>query len=151
MRHATEYLRQAIAIFEQIGNVMSEVGACLNLAVLLDQQGYATEALPYAQRAAQVFAQIGHAEYTQRAQQLVAQLQDDRPAPTTADTGQAAFEAFQRAGSIQEMQAALAAHPMLKAPEFYVAIERVIREQVPDEAKPAFEQRLAWLKQLTRA
>jgi hypothetical protein len=49
------------------------------------------------------------------------------------------------------MQAALAAHPLLKEPGFQAAIEQFIREQVPDEAKPAFEQRLAWLKQLTQS
>ena len=46
-----------------------------NLAALLVEQGYFGEALPYAQRAAQVFAQIGHAQYAQQAQQLLAALE----------------------------------------------------------------------------
>ena len=52
---------------------------------------------------------------------------------------------------MQEMQTALTAHPVLKDLEFHATIEQVIREQVPEEAKPAFEQRLAWLKQIAKA
>jgi hypothetical protein len=121
------------------------------MALLHAQQGDTARALPLAQEAARIYTQIGHAQYAQRARQLVAQLQGGSPAPAAADPAQAAFEAFQRAGSLQEMQAAVAQHPILKDPEFHAAIEQIIREQVPDEAKPAFEQRLAWLKQITKA
>jgi hypothetical protein len=53
---------------------MGTVSIGFNLAVLLAQQGRLAEALPYAERAAQVFAQIGHTQYARRAQQLVAQI-----------------------------------------------------------------------------
>ena len=46
-----------------------------NMALLHAQQGEAARALPLAQQAAEIFTQIGHIQYAQRAQQLVAQLQ----------------------------------------------------------------------------
>ena len=46
------------------------------------------------------------------------------------------------------MQAAAVQHPMLKDAQFILAIEELIAEQVTPEQKPAFEQRLAWLKQI---
>ena len=45
-------------------------------------------------------------------------------------------------------QAAVAQHPMLKDKQFIRVIEKAIQEQVPPENQPAFNQRLAWLKQI---
>ncbi len=46
------------------------------------------------------------------------------------------------------MQAAVTQHPMLKDKQFIQTIQETIQEQVKLEDKPAFEQRLAWLKQI---
>ena len=150
-RRAIGYCEQALAIFSEIDDINAVATISFNTALLYAQQGEAARALPLAQEAARILAQMGHAQYAQQAQQLVAQLQGGGGAPSSGgDPVQQALEAFQRAGSIQEMQAALAAHPILKDPQFHAAIEQLIREQVPDEAKPAFEQRLAWLKQIIK-
>jgi hypothetical protein len=98
-----------------------------------------------AREAAQAFARIGHPENTRHAQELVAQLGGGE-APPPPNPAQAAFEAFQRAGSPQAMQAAVAQHPLLQDAGLIEAIEQAIAAQVPPEQKPAFEQRLAWLK-----
>jgi len=118
------------------------------MANLYRQQGERERAIPLVQEAARIFAQIGNPN-AQRAQQLLAQLQGNAPPSAAANPAQAAFEAFQRAGNLQEMQAALAQHSLLQDPGFHAAIERVIREQAPEKDKPAFEERLAWLKQLS--
>ncbi len=149
-RRAIGYYEQSLAISSEIGDLNAVASISFNTALLYAQQGETGRALPLAQEAARIWAQIG-SPHTQKAQQLVARLQGGGPAPTAADPVQAAFGAFRRAGSIQEMQTALAAHPILKDPGFHAAIELVIREQVSPEHKPAFEQRLAWLKQLTQA
>lgn len=59
---------------------------------------------------------------------------------------QAAFEAFQGAGSPDAMRQAVAQFPELA--QLIPTIEQVIQTQVPPEARPAFEQRLAWLRQI---
>ena len=150
-RRAIGYYEEQLAIVRKIGDLMGLANVSGNMAMLYMDQGNKAEALRYAQDAARIFTQIGHLSNAQRAQQMVDQIQGGSPVPTAANPAQAAFEAFQRAGSIQDMQTALAAHPILKDLEFHAAIEQITREQVPDEAKPAFEQRLAWLKQLTQS
>ncbi len=44
------------------------------------------------------------------------------------------------------MRQAVGQFPVLA--QMIPTIEQVIREQVPPEARPAFEQRLAWLQQI---
>jgi tetratricopeptide (TPR) repeat protein len=150
-RRAIGYYEAQLTIARKIGDRMGLANVSGNMALLHMNQGNKAEALHYAQDAVQIFTQIGHLPNAQKVQQIVDRIQGSSPAPATGNPTQAAFEAFQRAGSVQEMQAALATHPMLKDPKVHAAIEQLIREQVPDEAKPAFEQRLALLKQLTQA
>ena len=125
------------------------------MALLHTQQDETARALPLAQEAADAYARIGHAEYTQRARQLVDQLQgSSTPAPTQAEPenpAQAAFKAFQRADNPQAMKTALAQYPLMAEPDFVQAIEEVIKQQVPSEGRPQFEQRLAWLKQISES
>ncbi len=149
-RRAIGHYEQSLAISNEIGDLNAVASTSFNTALLYAQQGEIARSLPLAQEAARIWAQIG-SPHAQKAQQLVALLQSGSPAPTAATPAQAAFGAFRRAGSIQEMQTALAAHPILKDLEFHAAIEQITREQAPDEAKPAFEQRLVWLKQLTQS
>ena len=148
-RRAVELTRQVLQISREIGDIVT-AGMCgANLGMSLAQTGNVNAAIPLLQQAIQDFYQAGYPHLAPKAEQFLAQLQSGgNPAPTAADPAQAAFDAFQRAGSLQEMQAALAAHPMLKDPQFHTAIEQAIREQVPEEAKPAFEQRLAWLREI---
>lgn len=74
-RRAVEYWQCAIVILDEIGDVMNAVTIDFNLAALLAQQGRFAEALSHAERATQVFAQIGHTQYAQRAQQLLVGIQ----------------------------------------------------------------------------
>ena len=119
----------------------------LNLQFNLAFKNKCSRAL--AQAAARIWLQIGHAEYAQRAQQLVATLQGG--APSAENTGQAAFEAFQRANSADAMRQAVAQYPILITPQFIAVIERVIVTQVAPELKPAFQERLATLKRIAQS
>jgi hypothetical protein len=65
-----------------------------------------------------------------------------------ADPGQAAFEAFQQAASPQEMQAAASQYPFMTDDGFIQIVKQVIAEQVPPEHKPAFQERLDWLRKI---
>ena len=73
-RRAIGYYEQALAIRREIGDAMGVASTLFNMALLYAQQGQAARALPLAQQAAQFYAQLGHAQYAQRAQQLVAQI-----------------------------------------------------------------------------
>jgi len=59
---------------------------------------------------------------------------------------QAAFDAFQRAHSLDAMQQTVLQFPILA--QMIPAIEQVIQQQVSPEYRPAFEQKLAWLRQI---
>ena len=69
---------------------------------------------------------------------------------TQADSNnpQAAFEAFQQADSLDAMRQVVVQYPILK--QMIPTIEQVINEQVPPQHRPAFETRLAWLKQIAK-
>lgn len=146
---AIRFYEQAITIWREIKDLSGVAAEAFNMALLYTQRGEPARALPLAQEAVEAFAQIGHLKHTQRAQQLVAQLQGGgAPAPAQGNSTQAAFEAFQRAGSPSEMQAAVAQYSCMKDAQFIRAIVQTITERVPTEHHPAFQQRLAWLKQI---
>ncbi len=71
------------------------------------------------------------------------------PGTQQMDLTQMAFKAFQTTSSLDAMQTIVKQYPFMKEDGFIQAIERTIKEQVPPNLKPAFEQRLAWLKQIT--
>jgi tetratricopeptide (TPR) repeat protein len=148
VRRAIGYFEQALAIRKEIGDIAGVATDSFNMALLHAQQGRAAQALPLAQQAAQIFAQIGSPN-AQVAQQLVAQLQGGGRAPAP-NAAQQAFEAFQRADSPAAMQAAVAQFPLLVEPDFIAAVAQAIAEQVPPEHRPAFEQRLAWLREIAQ-
>ena len=136
-------------IRKEIGDLRGVATDSFNMALLYQQEGEPERALALAQEAAAAFGKIGHAPNAQRAQQLVTQLQGgEAPAPA-GDPAQAAFEAFQRAASPQEMQAAVSQYPLLTEDGFIQAIEETIAERVPTEHQAAFQERLDWLRQLT--
>jgi hypothetical protein len=127
-------------------------GNLFNLAVTYAKQGDSRKALSLAQEAAQIFARIGHQQYKQQARQLVAYLQnvDSPSAKGIGNRVQQAFEMFQGADSPQAMQVAVNQYPFMIDTQFIQSVEEIITEQVPPEHKPAFELRLAWLKQIAR-
>jgi serine/threonine protein kinase/uncharacterized glyoxalase superfamily protein PhnB len=146
-RRAIGFFEQALMIGKEIGDRMGIAADSFNMALLYQEEGELQKALSLAKEAARIWAQIGHAQYAQYAQQLVAQLQGGEP-PGGADPVQAACEAFQRAASSQEMQAAASQYPFMTDDGFIQTIEQVIGEQVPPEHKPAFQERLDWLRQI---
>jgi tetratricopeptide (TPR) repeat protein len=149
-RRAIGFYEEAISISREIGDINAVASTSFNTALLYGQQGEAAHAIPLAQQAERIWTQIGSPN-AQKARQLLAQLQGGAPPPETVNPDEAAFQAFQRAASVQDMQAAVAAHPILKAPQFQAAIEQVIREQVPPERQPAFQERLRWLKKVAES
>ncbi len=61
---------------------------------------------------------------------------------------QGAYHAFLYASSYEELRAAVAQHPIMVEPYFIRSLQEYIAELVSEEARPALEQRLAWLSQI---
>jgi tetratricopeptide (TPR) repeat protein len=90
-RHAFACFEQGLAIHREIDDRNGVAMSSLNLAIFHSQQGDLALALPLARDAVRLFAQIGHLGQTQRAEQLVAQLErGEGPGPKPAET----LEAF---------------------------------------------------------
>ena len=107
---------------------------------------YANEmqaAFEYCQKA----AQLGN----KRAELVLAQFRKRQEmAPNSAEhRQQLAFEAFQRAKSIDEMEAVIAEHPMIIESEVMKDFEAVIRQNLPAHRREECSQRLTWLRELT--
>ena len=148
-RRAITFYEKSLVIHREIDHLNGVALDYLNMALLYQQQGDRAHALPLAQEAAQAFSRIGHPEYTQRAQQLIAQLQGGGTDPVSeAKAAQDPFEAFLRADTPQAMLSAVALHPLFTDAQFIQALAKFINEQVQPEQKPAFEQRLHWLRQI---
>lgn len=76
VRQAGRFFRQATSVFEEIGDKMDAARAGHSLVIALAIQGRFAEALPYAERSAQIYAQAGQAdEHVQEAQNLLARIQ----------------------------------------------------------------------------
>ena len=147
---AIGFFEQAITICQQIGDLMGVATVSSNMALLYAQQGESQRALPLAQEAARTFTQIGSPN-AQQAQNLVAQIQGGgSPDSAGQNPAQAAFAAFQQTSSAEEMRAAVTEYPFMADAQFIAAIDQFTTEQVPPEHKPAFQQRLAWLRQITK-
>lgn len=116
-----------------------------NLGMLLVNTGRLRESLPHLEQAARLGLPQAH--------QVVAQVRKTLGQSVSAsqvEPAQAAFEAFQRAASVETMQQAVARYPLLAQADFIAAIERTIAQQVPAKHRAHFEQRLAWLKQIAQ-
>jgi tetratricopeptide (TPR) repeat protein len=146
-RRAIRYYEQCLEIHREIEDIISIATDSFNIAMLYSQEGDLQKALAMAKEAARIWTQIGHAQYAQRAQQLVAQLQGGK-SPSGAEVVQAAFESFKQAAFPQEMQTAASQYPFMTDDSFIQAVEQVIAEQVHPEHKPAFQERLDWLRQI---
>jgi tetratricopeptide (TPR) repeat protein len=75
VRRAIDYYEQAIAIWQEIGDINGFAIDSFNMALLYFEQNDPTRALPLAQEAAQIWARIGNPN-VHRAQQLVTRLHD---------------------------------------------------------------------------
>jgi tetratricopeptide (TPR) repeat protein len=115
--------------------------AWLNKGAVLGNQGNLTAALPCFEKAAELGEPRG-AQYAAQVQQTLGMA----PAQPAASDPQATFEAFQRAESLDAMRQAVQQFPILM--QMFLSIEQVIPQQVPPEHRHAFEQRLAWLRQV---
>lgn len=65
------------------------------------------------------------------------------------DPVQVAFDAFQRADSVDTMRRVVAQYPFMADSRFVTIIKQVVSEQVPPALRPLYEQRLGWLQQIT--
>ncbi len=84
--------------------------------------------------------------------QYAARVRQDRglpPALATPDPAQQAFEALLRADTPDALRRAVERHPILARPDFLAALEQFVAQQVPAQQRPAFQQRLDRLRQLT--
>lgn len=121
----------------------NNVIAYFNLGALLFNAGQPRESLLYLEQA----ARLGLSQATQVIAQVRQSLGESTPL-SQVDPTQAAFEAFQQADSPAAMRQAVVQFPFTTQPDFIAAIEQTIAQQVPPEHRPAFEQRLAWLRQI---
>ena len=150
-RRAIGYHEQALKISREIGDRLGAAMTGANMGMAFAQIGEVDRAITFVEQAVLDFKEAGYPLQAQKAERMLAQIQG-RDAPgsnaTQADLVKAAFGAFQRAGSTQEMQSAAAQYPFMTEDGFIDAIEKVIKEQVPPERKAAFKQRLTWLRQI---
>jgi len=71
---AMECCKQALAIDHEIGDVMGVALDSFNMANLLAQQGRFSDALPYAEKSAEIMEQVGHTEKARQTRQLVTRI-----------------------------------------------------------------------------
>lgn len=146
-QQAIGYHEQALKILRDVEDLAGAAMTTFNIAFLYWRQGDSTRALSLAQESAHVFSQMGLIPNAKQAQQLIAQIQRGGTQGTT-NSAQSAFEDFQHTTSFHDMQVASAKYPFMTDKQFIQAIEEIINEQVPPEHKPAYEERLSWLKQI---
>ena len=123
----------------------------LNIGVLYSHQGMLREALPYFEKAAQFGSQKG-AQNAQLVRQMMNQQSASQANPTPqANPTQQAFEAFVAAGLFEEMIQAVIQYPFMVQDDFMALVVDVIQEEVPQEQRAHFEQRLVWLLTIGQA
>jgi len=141
--------QESLRIAEEIGHKALAGNCAFKLADHLAQQGNFEQALPFAQKALTYYSQVGHQAWLQDAQQLVTRIQTAiRSGELPASPMDRAFEAFQKANSFDEMRRAVVQFPIMIHQGFIRTVAGIIESQVPPQFKPAFEQRLAWLRQI---
>ena len=113
-----------------------------NVGALLANRGVLWEALLYFEKAARLGAPQG-AQYAARVRQMLGITSGSQIHPTRL-----ALEAFQHAGSPDEMQRAVAQFPFMTGSGFIAAVEQVAAQEVLSDINLTFEQRLAWLRQI---
>jgi serine/threonine protein kinase len=143
VRKALEFYEKALSIRREIGATDLVASVTLNMARLYKQQGDHTRALALAEEAASTWLQNGNPRARQ-ARQLITELQGGNP----ETQARAAFDAFQRADTLQSMQTVVSQHPILNDDQFLQRIEEIIQKQASPESRSMFQKRLAWLRQI---
>ncbi len=138
---------QALPIRKKIGDVNGVGTDLYNMAMLYGRQGDIEYAVSLAQEAIRIFSSIPDAQKVNQTHDLIAKLRGNEPDDAN-EIIQAAFEAFQRASSMDEMRLAVTKYTFMIKMEFIQLIEQVVNEQVLPEHRPGFEQRLTMLRQI---
>lgn len=144
---AIELVRQALQISKEIGDIVSTSRQVANLGINLAKEGNLNEAISLLKQAIQDLHQAGYPHLALKAEKVLAELHSDAASAQVNPT-KAAFEAFKRAGSLQEMKAAVTRNPILKDQKNILMIEDFIFMQVSPDYKRILERKLAWLKQI---
>lgn len=116
--------------------------AYYNLGALFYKQNQLFESLSQFEKA----AELGLPEARHALTQVKHALK--RESKPQASLTQLAFEAFQKAGSVQVMRQAVLRFPIMIQSDFITAVEGTIAQNVPPENQPAFQERLNWLRQI---
>jgi serine/threonine protein kinase/Flp pilus assembly protein TadD len=150
---AVSLYEQAISISKKINDLMYLATVSLNLSLIYQEKNRINDALLYAEQSAKLFDQLGHREYSERAHQLILQLQKGEPVnqrkegPSEQDLMNA-FQAFLSANSAQGMRKVTELYPLVTQPTFLMILEQFIATQASSENKAAYKQRLIWLQQI---
>ncbi|HLO14733.1 MAG TPA: serine/threonine-protein kinase [Anaerolineales bacterium] len=148
-QRAIEYLEGSLEIARAYGDQKGEADACFNLAITFTRLDDKPHALTSVQQAIILYASMRLERDLQKARKLHDQIQENSSSEVSRKRLEA-FDAFMNADNLQALHAAADQHPILKDKQFIRIIEKIISEELPPEHKPAFEQRLAWLKQLAQ-
>jgi serine/threonine protein kinase len=145
---AKRFLEQSLSVLQDVGGAMSMANSCIRLAIVCANLGEKQRSLTLTRNALTIYNQIGHSEKAASAQKLLAHLQGEADHEEIHPI-QAAFEAFQRVNSPQEMLSVVKQYPFMLEIEFIQLIEKVIAEQIPLTSRRYFEERLNTLRHLT--
>jgi serine/threonine protein kinase/Flp pilus assembly protein TadD len=134
---------EALAQYQQ-ALALDNLNADLYQAIgrILHHRGAISEAKSYFERAVHLQAKRDGSK-NNPAQETPADAD-----PPAADEMKLAIIALATTGSYVEMKEVVARYPFLAAPELISHFERGIVQQVPPAHKPAWKQRLSWLRQI---
>jgi len=149
VRQAIVYSEQALVIYRETGNLDGVATVSFNMALFYFKYNDNLKALPLAQRAVQIWGQLGSPNI-QNALLLMFDIQKGGAVGSTipANTVQAASEAFQHARSPAEMRTAVHEYPFMTDARFIQAVEKMIGEKAAPGHKKIFKQHLSWLRQI---
>ena len=134
---ALEDYKQAIQLDPNYGRAYFCVGD------MLLKQGKLREALPYFERV----AGLGYSDGIHRVAQVRQLLRIASSLKTDPAEIQVALEAISRSNSLKDVQRAATQMPFMTESSFIRFVEQDIAE-TPPKHRPAFDQRLAWLRQI---
>jgi serine/threonine protein kinase/Flp pilus assembly protein TadD len=116
--------------------------AYLNIGVLLANLGELKKSLPYLSKAEQLGHPLGK-EHTRKVKQVLGMTKVNH-----ARKMELAFNAFQKATSLNELRHIVAEFSFMTDTEFIARVEQVIAQQVSPQYRDTFEKRLIWLRQI---
>jgi len=141
-KQLSRYAEARADLFKAVRLAPDDAGIHLNLGLVLADTDELEQALSHFEEA----VNLGSAEAEQYAVQIRRAL---GMAPTNQPSRneiQAAFEAFQRTNSLEEMRRAFQQNMILA--QLIPAIEQAIEKQVPHEFRSDYRRRLAWLRRV---